>query len=334
MRHRRFRLFFLLASVLLIGSVIPTGSAAQLQEQGTLPYGTVVALQGTPHLWFADKQGILHWGGDTRALSGRHINWNYRTEVSLNDLHNLPIGDPWLSTGLLKDGAPIYLVKWESDWQQPQLLHIQSIDDVELFGINGSNYGRFVLDRTSWEQRFGIATAGLQRGRLAVATSLSADFVPLSSGIFHTCALRSDGSAACWGWNSEGQSAPPPSETFIAISSSRDHTCALRADGTPVCWGSNILGQKSPPSGEFFASISSGEFHTCALRADGTPVCWGNNELGQTSPPPGERFAAISSGRGHTCALRADGSAVCWGWNSDGQALPPPGEMFALPGSN
>lgn len=49
---------------------------------------------------------------------------------------------------MLKDGDPIYLVKWESDWAQPQLLHIQSIADVELFGINGRNYGHFVLN--SW----------------------------------------------------------------------------------------------------------------------------------------------------------------------------------------
>lgn len=74
-------------------------------------HGAVVALQGTPHLWIADEQGTL------------------------------PVGDPWLSAGLLKDGDPIYLVKWESDWAQPRLLHIQSIADVELFGINDRNYG-------------------------------------------------------------------------------------------------------------------------------------------------------------------------------------------------
>ncbi len=27
----------------------------------------MVALQGTPHIWLADAQGQLHWGGDTRA---------------------------------------------------------------------------------------------------------------------------------------------------------------------------------------------------------------------------------------------------------------------------
>lgn len=119
-------------------------------------HGAVVALQGTPHLWIADEQGTLHWGGDTRALAGKHVNWGDRTEVSLDRLRTLPVGDPWLSAGLLKDGDPIYLVKWESDWAQPRLRHIQSIADVELFGINDRNYGNFVLDKATWEARYGV----------------------------------------------------------------------------------------------------------------------------------------------------------------------------------
>ena len=156
--------------LVLVVAVFLIGSAAPVQAQGTFAHGAVVALQGTPHLWFADEQGVLHWGGDTRALSGKHIAWSDRVEVSLDQLRTLPVGDPWLSAGLLKDGDPIYLVKWESNWEQPQLLHIQSIGDVELFGINGSNYGNFVIERGAWEQRYGISAAGLQRGTLATTT--------------------------------------------------------------------------------------------------------------------------------------------------------------------
>lgn len=131
--------------------------------------GAVVALEGTPHLWIADDQGVLHWGGDTRALSGRHINWSARTEVSLAGLRTLPKGDPWLSAGLLKQGDPIYLVKWETEWAQPRLLHIQSIADVEIFGIDETNYGNFVLDVATWEARYGISVASLQRAELPPA---------------------------------------------------------------------------------------------------------------------------------------------------------------------
>ena len=164
MRNVMLRLLPLVVGVLLIGG------AAPVQGQGAFAHGAVVALQGTPHLWFADEHGVLHWGGDTRALAGKHILWSNRVEVSLDRLRTLPVGDPWLTAGLLKDGDPIYLVKWETEWELPQLFHIQSIGDVELFGINGSNYGNFVIEKNEWERRFGISAAGLQRGTLATTT--------------------------------------------------------------------------------------------------------------------------------------------------------------------
>ena len=159
--------------IILALTVVTLAALPAAQAQASFAHGAVVALQGTPHLWIADEHGVLHWGGDTRALAGKHVNWGDRTEVSLEQLRTLPVGDPWLSAGLLKDGDPIYLVKWESDWAQPQLLHIQSIKDVELFGINGSNYGNFVLDKATWEAQLGLSAAGLQRGVLAAAVPAS-----------------------------------------------------------------------------------------------------------------------------------------------------------------
>ena len=176
MRNATLRFLALIVGVLLIGG------GGSVLGQGAFAHGAVVALQGTPHLWFADEHGVLHWGGDTRALSGKHVNWNDRRDVSLAELQTYPIGDPWLSAGLLKDGDPIYQVKWETEWELPQLFHIQSIGDVELFGINGSNYGNFVIDRPAWEARYGISAAGLQRGVLAAATASPASPAPVPSG--------------------------------------------------------------------------------------------------------------------------------------------------------
>ena len=168
-------------------SVVFTAAAASAApaEQALPAAGAIVALRGTPHLWIADSQGTLHWSGDTRALAGRAVNWAARTEVSLEQLRAMRRGKPWLSAGLLKDGDPIYFVKWESDWSTPQLLHILSIADVELFGISATNYGQLVLDRTTWEQRFNVPASSLQRGVLpsttgpagaAVSTSTSPTF--------------------------------------------------------------------------------------------------------------------------------------------------------------
>ena len=139
----------------------------------------------------------------------------------------------------------------------------------------------------------------------------------VSSGGYHTCGLRSDGTPVCWGWDVHGQASPPADERFTSISSGELHTCGLRSDRTAVCWGWDESGQASPPAGERFTSISSSLYHTCGLRSDGTPVCWGNDLSGRASPPPaGERFASISSGGYHTCGLRSDGTAVWLGWRS------------------
>ncbi len=116
-----------------------------------------------------------------------------------------------MSAGLLKDGDPIYLVKWETDWAQPRLLHIQSIEDVELFGINGSNYGNFVIEKNEWERRFGISAAGLQRGTLP-STSAPGTVTPtpiskstpepsLASGRAALVALYNATGGANWGNN-------------------------------------------------------------------------------------------------------------------------------------
>ena len=153
-------------------------------------------------------------------------------------------------------------------------------------------------------------------------------FEAISSGSGHTCALRQDGSPVCWGDNEDGQATPPAGERFTAISSGGDHTCALRSDGSAVCWGDNQVDQATPPTGERFTSVSSGFQHACALRESGAPVCWGNNDYGETSPPIAELFSTISNGGHHTCALRKDGSPVCWGLNTLDWITPPAGERF------
>ena len=164
----------------------PAPSAAAVGP-GPFAKGTVVSLQGTPHLWFADEWGTLHWGGDTRALAGHDINWNSRVSVSLDQLRTLPRGGPWLSAGLLKLGEPIYFVKWETGESAPTLLHIQSISDVQLFGIDSSNYGTFVLEQAAWEQRFGFRADRLAKAELATAASSTSaaeawqEFAPLGA---------------------------------------------------------------------------------------------------------------------------------------------------------
>ena len=162
------------ALVALVLAMWPTAAGAQ---QITVGYGGVVQLAGTPHIWVSEG-GQLHWAGDTRALAGRYVNWGERHVLNAQTIRTFTIGDPWLSTGLMKWGDPIYLVKWETGETQPRLLHIQSIQDVELFGITGSNYGRFVIDQPEWERRTGLRASVLTRATLERAVPVSTTVAP------------------------------------------------------------------------------------------------------------------------------------------------------------
>ncbi len=151
----------------------------------------------------------------------------------------------------------------------------------------------------------------------------------LATGINHTCGLRQDGTASCWGDDYRGQATPPPG-TFIELSAGFEHTCGLRGDGSVVCWGSGYTakeGEPPPPpppsamSGAF-TTLASGTSHTCGVRArahpwqypEGNVACWSANGWGPTlPPPPAGDFAALSLGDDFACGLRADGRAECWG---------------------
>jgi len=72
------------------------------------------------------------------------------------------------------------------------------------------------------------------------------------------------------------------------------HTCAITTNHSVYCWGYNIYGQlglgntTSPmltpqlvSSENNFSSISLGLMHTCALNTTGSAFCWGNNVDGE-----------------------------------------------------
>jgi len=155
------------------------------------------------------------------------------------------------------------------------------------------------------------------------------------AGAHHTCGLKSNGSATCWGFNNHGQSTAP-SGTFTQLSAGSHHTCGLKSDGSAVCWGENGFGQTTVPSGTF-TQISAGSGHTCGLKSDGSATCWGagktntgiNSEHDQSIVPSGT-FTQLSAGMEHTCGLKSDGSVVCWGWNNYGLTTVPSGSFIQL----
>ena len=62
-------------------------------------------------------------------------------------------------------------------------------------------------------------------------------FLSVDAGEGHTCGVKTDGTVACWGYDSAGDTIPP-SGTFSQVSAGPDHTCGVKTDGTVACWGS------------------------------------------------------------------------------------------------
>ena len=152
-------------------------------------------------------------------------------------------------------------------------------------------------------------------------------FTLVSAGQSHSCGVGADGIVLCWGNQYYGQSSPPAG-AFTMVNSGLTHSCGVRTDGVVECWGGDEAGKSTPPAGAF-SSVTAGWYHSCGVNTSQNIECWGDDAYGQSSPPIGT-FTLVSVGQRHSCGVGADGSIVCWGSNDNGQASPPPGTFVSV----
>ncbi len=171
----------------------------------------------------------------------------------------------------------------------------------------------------------------------------------------HACAIRSDGSLACWGYNSNGQIgdgtltsraepvAVSSAQQFAQVAAGGLHTCAINLAAQVYCWGYNSQGQlgdrttisRLVPAGTSFPlgeQLQLGAYFS-AVRRNQSVFSAGQNAYGQfgdgttvgnASPVwtmDGSTWPAeIATGAFHRCALMvADGAVRCVGYNGSGQ---------------
>jgi alpha-tubulin suppressor-like RCC1 family protein len=188
--------------------------------------------------------------------------------------------------------------------------------------------------------------------RVPVAVQTLIDTVEVRVGDGYACAMKAQGTMACWGigpaTNTLKPADVPGLQNVGAIAAGSDHACALIADGTAKCFGSNAAGQLGRPAvsqsttpvgvanisgsiGAIGVAAAANGSHACAVRSNGLMACWGNNGAGQIGDgtTTGRRLPVAVSGisnvigaglgANHSCAVIADGTLRCWGSNQDGQ---------------
>lgn len=175
------------------------------------------------------------------------------------------------------------------------------------------------------------------------------DVVAVTTGHYHSLALRSDGSVWGWGYNGLGQlgdgsnsnrAAPVRvlgSHIFVKIAAGRDMSYAIRSDGTLWAWGLNTDGQLGDGTTTNRTSpvrvgtltnvvdVAGGRDHGLAVLSDGSLWAWGWNQYGQlgdgtttdrTLPVQiGTGYTQVVAGAHHSYALRTDGTVWSWGRN-------------------
>jgi len=180
--------------------------------------------------------------------------------------------------------SPVSVVGGFSDWIQVSAAFRQTL----AIRSNGTMWG--------WGSNpagmLGDGTLNTSSSPVSVVGGFT-DWTQVGGGIFHTSALRANGTIWSWGAGGKGQlgtnstvgRSSPVSVVggftdWAQITAGLYHTSAVRANGTTWAWGSNGLGQlgdsttvsKSSPvsvSGGFsnWVSVSAGWNHTAGIRA-------------------------------------------------------------------
>ena len=145
-----------------------------------------------------------------------------------------------------------------------------------------------------------------------------ANVVAISLGDAHSCALLSNGSVKCWGYNNSAQLG----NLYKTNQSSPGPVYELSGPKSEILWLSNVI------------SISAGGNSTCALLVNGSVKCWGSGAnswsgngfadqakgavLARTGFP--EVLATqLSTGSGGACITTTSNGVLCWGENTKGE---------------
>ena len=282
-----------------VNGAASTASSVVVQADGK------IAVAGTAALGGGDDIALVRFNAD----GSLDTTFNTTGWVT-TDLGGLDYGQ---GLALQRDGKLVVVGKSGLGNYDFAVLRYNSGLTVAPFAWGNNSYGQLGDDQPGTT---GLSPVAVQlTGALAGKTVVS-----VAPGIFHTVALCSDGTVACWGSNDSGElgnnNAPTRSaipvpvdtgvnsalhnKTVIAIAAGSSHSLALCSDGTVAAWGAggygqlgNTQGTDSPIPvamyagagsaihGKTVVAMAGGHYHTYLLCSDGTVCGCGHNFGGQ-----------------------------------------------------
>jgi alpha-tubulin suppressor-like RCC1 family protein len=130
---------------------------------------------------------------------------------------------------------------------------------------------------------------------------------------------------------------------FLQVSAGQGHACAITTTAKAYCWGHGRWGQlgdgqtssrfrpRAVVGGLSFSSLTAGAHHTCGQTPSHRAYCWGSSYNGQLGngtttlqPTPTAVkgalvFRQLEAGSYHTCGVDGAAQAWCWGSNFSGE---------------
>lgn len=212
---------------------------------------------------------------------------------------------------------------------------------VKCWGSNG--HGRLSLTLATTSSVFPVDVQGLT------------GVVSVSAGPSNTCAVLTNGTAKCWGENTNGQlgigtttSTNIPTSVrgnitdWAKIDQGLYHSCGRTSSNKVYCWGRGTNGLLGMPAAGNFANpseiaslsgiaaeLSVGDTASCVITTSGGVKCWGYGNYGLsgngnslTSPTDvsGATTGVISLSVGGqlTAIVKSSGAVQCWGVSCPG----------------
>jgi alpha-tubulin suppressor-like RCC1 family protein len=191
--------------------------------------------------------------------------------------------------------------------------------------VGGAHACLVKFDSTLWcwgrndHGQVGDSTS-VDRNEPVLSADRNVGWASVTAGTSHTCALKRDGSAWCWGANPDGRLGSGDSDdhpspvpvaskaTWVVLSAASDRTCGTQGDGSLWCWGRGS--SKPSKMGDGVTFIGAGDQNLCTLSPERELDC-----LGKISGS----WEKISVGSAHYCAIDSGNSLMCSGADDSGQ---------------